>query len=46
MNYQEEQMLFESILPIALGITLGYLALIGTREFWNEFLVAFKGGCS
>ena len=44
MNYQEGLTFFESILPIAVGISLGCLALLGAREFWHEFAVACKGG--
>ncbi len=44
MNYQEGLMLFEAILPIALGISLVGFAFIGILEFWHEFSVAFKGG--
>jgi hypothetical protein len=44
MNYQEGLNLIESILPIAVGISLGCLAFLGAREFWHEFAVACKGG--
>ena len=44
MNYQEGLYLIESILPIAVGMTLGCLAFIGISEFWHEFAVACKGG--
>ena len=44
MNYQEGSTMIESILPIAIGISLGCLACIGIREFWHEFEIAFKGG--
>ena len=44
MNYQEGLTFFESILPIAVGISLGCFALLGAREFWHEFAVACKGG--
>ena len=44
MNYQEGLNLIESILPIAVGISLGCLASLGAREFWHEFAVACKGG--
>ena len=44
MNYQEGLTFFESILPIAVGISLGCLAFLGAREFWHEFAVACKGG--
>ncbi len=44
MNYQEGLTFFESILPIAFGISLGCLASLGAREFWHEFAVAYKGG--
>ena len=43
MNYQEGLNLIESILPIAVGMSLVGLAFIGTREFWHEFTVACKG---
>ena len=44
MNYQEGLSLIESILPIAVGMSLVGLAFIGIREFWHEFAVACKGG--
>ncbi len=44
MNYQEGLNLIESILPIAVGISLGCLAFLGAREFWHELAVACKGG--
>ena len=43
MNYQEGLTLFESILPIAVGISLGCLAFLGAWEFWHELAVACKG---
>ena len=44
MNYQEGLNLIETILPIAVGMSLVGLAFIGIREFWHEFSVACKGG--
>ncbi len=44
MNYQEGLNLIESVLPIAVGMSLVALAFIGIREFWNEFAVAGKRG--
>ncbi len=44
VNYPEGFNLIESILPISVGITLGFLAFVGIREFWHEFAVALKGG--
>ena len=44
MNYQEGLNLIESVLPIAVGMSLVALAFIGIREFWHEFAVACKGG--
>ena len=44
MNYQEGLSLIDSILPIAVGMSLVGLAFIGIREFWHEFEVACKGG--
>ena len=43
MNYQEGLTFFESILPIAVGISLGCLAFLGAREFWHELAFACKG---
>ncbi len=44
MSYQEGVVVFESIIPIAVGVTLGCLAFIGIREFWHELAIACKGG--
>ena len=44
MDYQEGLTLIESILPMAVGMTLVGLALIGIREFWYELGIACKGG--
>ena len=44
MNYQEGLAIIESILPMAVGMTLVGLALIGIRELWHEFGIACKGG--
>ena len=44
MNYQEGLTLVESILPLALGMSLVGLALIGIREFWHVFGIACIGG--
>ena len=44
MDYLEGLALIESILPMAVGMTLVGLALIGIGELWHEFGIACKGG--
>ena len=43
-NLKEGSTMIESILPIAVEITLVGLALIGIRELLHEFGIACKGG--
>ena len=42
MTFEEALSLIETLIPAAIGGTIGILALIGLREFFKETKVAFQ----
>ena len=46
MTFEETRALIEAIIPVAIGGSIGLLALIGIRELLRETRVALKKSAS